>query len=783
MHRRRPNPLPMATFALLAACATEEAVIEFESPQAPGTQTLGLVANLNTADLEQRCPPEHQDWEIPSPCSAEMSCDISQYEDVDAMWVHHILHADMKKYPSFILFQHDTGYYSRREELLGKLYKGLETIPEEGKALAYENLSASYVYLGEFEKAIAVFGPDGPLAHVTSTDPYVTFDVAHAYFRLGRYEESHPYALRAHRWLPGFDTKWQLMLTETYLYGDDLYTKWSKDQYVVRHILESFPQRDASQLPFEEASEELGLTIQDRYGGYGSVAWADFDNDGWDDLVFERKLFPFKVFRNVEGKKLEAVPAERMGRPACSHVFTAVADADDDGKLDLTRSCCNYDSTGDTRQLRNVTGADGAIAFEDVTEGLGLVRDLEKFPNSGLGMNVNHCDYDLDGDLDVMVADFTTPVRIYRTEANGKYKEVAAEIGIQTPGNAVDYGGLGVSCGDLDNDGWPEVFAQGWGWRRLYHNQKDGTFADVTSQAGIDGGRAVKGYVNFTFDYNNDARIDLFAGAFVTSDQTQLGVEKLCGCHKLLTEEGYTSQQWSQASTVYRNDGDFKFTNIGERTKFVPFGAMGANYTDWNNDEYLDVVIASGGPYTQQAEPFQFYENKQGSGYFPNRTPWTATGLWGKGHGSAFGDFDHDGDMDVGLNSGGFQPGDQWPGTVLRNITKAGHWLGVKLNATRKGTNKFGVGARVEIRYGDGRVQVRENWPSVGFASTNSLNLHFGLGVHDKIDTLTVRWPNADLRTHTLHDVAVDQMIAVEEDGGTVSTMWQAPRATAAAGR
>lgn len=767
----------LAGSAMAAAMGCGSTETEAEGPpQAPGDQTLGLVAVLNTADLPDRCAPADQTWEIPLPCDGEMSCDLSTYADPDDFWIQHVLYADMKKYPSFILFQHATDYYSRREELLGKLYDAAQKVPEADKALAFENLSSSYVYLGEFEKMIAVFAPGGPLEAVTGTDPYVTFDLAHAYFRLGRYEESHPYALRAHRWLPGFDTKWQLMLTETYLYGDDLYTKWSKDQYVVHHILESFPERDARNLPFEEASADLGMTDAERYGGYGSVAWADFDGDGWDDLVFERKLFPFRVYRNVAGKKLEAVPDERMGGKACSHVFTAVADADDDGRLDLTRNCCNYDSTGDLIQLKNVSEPETGIAFTDVTADVGLVRDLENVPNAGLGMNVNHCDFDLDGDLDVLAADFSAPARIYRSEGGMKYTEVGAEIGIVTPGNAVDYGGLGLSCGDLDNDGYPEIFAQGWGWRRLYHNQKNGTFKDVTAKSGIDAGRAVKGYVNFTFDYNNDGRIDLFAGAFVTSDQTQLGVEKLCGCHKLLTEEGYTDQQWSQSSTFYRNDGDFTFTNMGQYAKFVPFGAMGANFTDWNNDEWVDIVIASGGPYTQQAEPFQFYENKRGTGYFPNRTPWTATGLWGKGHGTAFGDYDHDGDMDVALNSGGFQPGDQWPGSVLKNIAKAGHWLGIKLKATRPGTNKSAIGARVEIRYGDGRLQVRELWPSIGFASTNSMNLHFGLGVHEKIDSVTVRWPNQDLLTHTVKDVAVDQMVEIDEASGSAKTLWTAPR-------
>lgn len=761
--------------SLLVGCQSE-AIVESAPPQAPGDQVLGLVATRNTADLKERCGVENQDWYIPPDVPVNAVLDPAKFKTIEEFWIKNILSTDMKKYPNFIIFQYEVDYYSNREKILAMLRAGLDDIDEAGKALAYESISATYTYLGEFEGHIALFGPGGDFNDITASDPYVTFDLAHSYFRLGRYEESHPYALRAHRWLPGFDTKWQLMLTETFMYGPDLYTKWSKDQYVVAHIRESFPEVDGRNLPFEDVTEELGMPRDSRYGGYGTMAWADFDGDGWDDLVYERKLYPFEVWRNVEGKRLERVAKDKMGGGACSHVFTGVADADNDGRLDLTRNCCNYDGQGDIIQLKNVSEPGTGIAFEDVTAGKGLVRDLEKLPNSGLGMNINHCDYDLDGDLDVMSADFAAPARIYRAEADGTYKEVGAEIGIDTPGNAVDYGGLGLSCGDLDDDGWPEVFAQGWGWRRLYRNKKDGTFEDVTARAGIDPGRATKGYVNFTFDYNNDGRIDLFAGAFVTSDQTQLGVEKLCGCHKLLTEEGYTSQQWQQASTIYRNDGDFKFGNIGESTKFVPFGAMGANYADWNNDEWADVLIASGGPYLQQAEPFQFYENDKGSGLFPNRTPWTAAGLWGKGHGSAFGDYDHDGDMDVALNSGGFQPGDQWPNSVLKNISKAGHWIGIKLKTSRPTTNKFAIGARVDIRYADGRRQVRELWPSIGFDSTNSFDLHFGLGVYEKIDSITVRWPNADLLTHVINDVDVDQMLEIDEASGTAKTLWKAAR-------
>jgi len=126
-----------------------------------------------------------------------------------------------------------------------------------------------------------------------------------------------------------------------------------------------------------------------------------------------------------------------------------------------------------------------------------------------------------------------------------------------------------------------------------------------------------KGYVSFFFDYNNDGLIDLFAGQYVVSSDEAWGFGPQCSCSNLLVEKGYSDREWDSATTIYENNGDGTFTNIGKKAKMIPLGMMGSNHGDWNNDGYEDLLMGTGGPYYQQAEPFLFYENNQGDGTYP----------------------------------------------------------------------------------------------------------------------------------------------------------------------
>jgi hypothetical protein len=205
---------------------------------------------------------------------------------------------------------------------------------------------------------------------------------------------------------------------------------------------------------------------------------------------------------------------------------------------------------------------------------------------------------------------------------------------------------------------------------------------------------------------------------------------------------------------------------------------MGANNGDWDNDGDQDIVMGTGGPYFQQAEPVLFYEN-MGDGTFKLRTPFYDLSLWGKGHGAAFSDYDRDGNLDLYLNNGGATPGDVWQSQLLRNTGSANHWFEVSLKGG-PGTNSAAVGARVKVTAG-GKTYLQELWSGSRFSATNSFRLHFGLAGAAKVDKVEIRWPNKKLGVTTLENLEADQAIEVVEATGKWTKLWSAPRAVAAA--
>jgi hypothetical protein len=223
------------------------------------------------------------------------------------------------------------------------------------------------------------------------------------------------------------------------------------------------------------------------------------------------------------------------------------------------------------------------------------------------------------------------------------------------------------------------------------------------------------------------------------------------------------------ASTIFRNVGGGKFESTNAKTKFIPFGTMSTSYADWDNDGDLDVVMGAGGPYFQQAEPFLFYQNN-GDGTFTNLTPFLMQRLWGKGHGIAFNDYDHDGDLDVAMVNGSVVPGDLWPGLFLKNKGNDNHWLEVGL-VGGPGTNRDAIGAQVRVTAG-GKTYVREVASGGQFSTTHGFRVHFGLAKADKVEKVEIRWPNKELTVTTLTDVPIDAAVEVTQADGKWKKLW-----------
>ena len=718
---------------------------------------------MNTADLPGRCSADrlfidfeepHRDWskfaaQQPSP-------------DADEQAINLLLGTPNPDSPTAAAYlAKRTDYFRRRAEVQRKIEAKLARLEGQALTRGLDDYAYMLAYLGEFDKLTAYFGPGGPAAR--PQDGIVAFTLSHAYFRLGRYERSIAFGKKAYELLPNaaLDTRWQLMTAELGLYGEDLYEKYSKKYYDLGEVQKLFVNRDRAQLPFEDVTARMKL---DRWGGTGGISFVDLDGDGWDDLLIQRKFFPSRVYKNLQGKGFAPVPDADIPDKWCNDIVQSVADYDNDGKPDLQRHCCNYDGPGPSTLLKNL----GSMKFKDVTKASGL-----DYRSSG--MHMAWADFDMDGNLDVVVADQWGPVRLWRNKGDGTFEDATKKAGVISPGGGPDddFGAVGCSFGDYDSDGYPDLSCNGWTWSRLWHNNGDGTFTDVTEKAGIDLGKTAIGYISFWTDYDNDGKLDLFVGRYVVNSGEKWGWGPRCTCSNLLAPEGFSEREWTHGGTLYHNNGDGTFTDMTSTVKFIPLGVMGANAGDWNNDGCEDIVMGAGGPYLQQAEPYLFYQNNC-DGTFKLITPFTMRSLWGKGHGNAFGDYDHDGNLDLYVNIGGAFPGDAWPSMLLHNKGSSNHWLELALKGG-KGTNRFAVGAQVEAWAG--KLHVMRELASGGrFSATNTLRVHLGLAANAKIDRLVVRWPNKRKHATELRDIPADRALELDEETGALKVLWASPR-------
>ncbi len=307
----------------------------------------------------------------------------------------------------------------------------------------------------------------------------------------------------------------------------------------------------------------------------------------------------------------------------------------------------------------------GPIVFKNIAEQAGLTKwhhtagTLEKnFILDAKGAGVALLDYDNDGWLDIYLVNGSTykaldgketPPRaaLFHNNHDGTFTNVATQAGVTN-----DRWGYGVVVGDFDNDGWPDIYVTNFGKNRLYHNNHDGTFTDVAEKAGVELGTWSTGA---TFgDYDGDGRLDLFVAGYLHYDvknppvlgSTSVnysscqfrGTPVMCGPHGLQGEHDH----------LFHNNGDGTFTDVstelGVNDPDGYFG-LGALFVDVNNDGKPDLVVAD------DSSPNYLYINK-GNGTFDDRSYLSGYALNGDGRemanmGIAAGDYENNGHMDL----------------------------------------------------------------------------------------------------------------------------------------
>jgi len=510
---------------------------------------------------------------------------------------------------------------------------------------------------------------------------------------------------------------------------------------------------------FENVAPQAGLTMQNVNGDPatkkyilettgGGVAIFDYDRDGWSDIFLTNgktlagEPTPAKsptshlYHNNHDGTFTDVTRAAGLDAPGWAQ-GVCVGDYDNDGFEDLYVTYY-----GKNRLYHN----EGNGRFKDVAEQNGVAGDGTRW-----GSGCAFVDYDRDGKLDLMVADYVqfdlntipkpgeglmciwkgVPVMcgprglpystnlLYHNLGGGKFADVSKPSGIlQTNGHYC----FSVTTLDYNRDGWPDMYVACDSTPSiLYRNNKDGTFTDVAADASVaysEEGSEQAGMGSTTGDYDNDGWPDLFKTNF--SDDT---------------------------SSLYHNNGDGTFTptifdaGLGLNTKYLGWGTM---FIDIDNDGWLDLLAVNGHVYPEvdsahlgatYREPRLLYWNRSG-GKFKDIGIQSGPGITEpmSSRGLAIGDLWNDGRESAVINDI-----DEKPLLLVNLAANTNHWLGVILKGTR--SNRDGIGARVTV-FAANHSWDQEVRSGSSYVSNNDLRLHFGLGSSAAVERIDVLWPS-----------------------------------------
>ncbi|ODT76215.1 hypothetical protein ABS71_03660 [bacterium SCN 62-11] len=474
---------------------------------------------------------------------------------------------------------------------------------------------------------------------------------------------------------------------------------------------------------FQEVAAQSGIRDQDLCGG---VVMDDFNGDGWLDIVSSSADYhqPVRLYKNLGNGRFELQKA--CGLEDQVGAFNVVAgDYDNDGDLDLLLVRGAFLGE-EGRVRRSLMQNQGDGTFRDVTYEAGLATDAHPSGSAAWG------DFDGDGWLDFVQANETSdptrphPCQLFHNNGDGTFRDVSIQAGLDLRIYA-----KGVAVGDIDNDGHLDLyfndFRSSQAASRLLRNRGDGTFEDVTARWGVTG-PPDRGFACWFFDYDNDGFLDLFAAGYEANKVDQ----ELAPYLGTPAGRGGTSK-------LYHNDHGRRFVDVSRQSGLSgPFSIMGSCFGDFDQDGWLDVHLGTGAPFYDYLVPNRLLRNQKGKG-FGDVTQEHGLGHLQKGHGCSFGDYDNDGDPDLFINLGGTFPADGFNDALFRNPGNQAHFLKVELVSKRPI-----IGARLRLDL-EGQQLHRAVGCRPSFGSS-PLREEFGLGKAARVKNLHIRWPDGQVQ-------------------------------------
>lgn len=427
-----------------------------------------------------------------------------------------------------------------------------------------------------------------------------------------------------------------------------------EDIYVSRHNAPNLLYRSNGNGVFTDVAASAGIAFP---GTTTTSVWGDIDNDGDLDLYLGNRDEPNVLYRNEGNGTFTDISASAGVNSSFPTRSVLMGDLDKNGWLDIYVANINM-----TNYL-----------FFNNGDGTFTERIDEVGANDyGIAMGAMLFDYDNDNDLDIYLThDGNQPNILYNNNGSGYFTDVSVSSNANFAGQ-----GMGVDCGDINNDGFLDIYITNLFANALLLNNQNGTFTNIAASVEVDD--YGMGWGTAFFDYNNDGWTDIY-----------------------VSNDSYFSPY---PNVLYRNNGNITFDIVSENSAVSSmFGGYGVATADFNTDGRLDLMLANSG--------------NDGNELFINQNP----------------------------NPGSF----------------------VKIKLRGVQSNACAIGARVSIEAG-GRKQIDEVSGGSGYASQNSLILHFGLGDATVIDKLTVRWPSG--LVEVFENVALNTSYLITEGTSIVTS-------------
>jgi hypothetical protein len=522
------------------------------------------------------------------------------------------------------------------------------------------------------------------------------------------------------------------------------------------------PPNTASTIRFEDATAKSGIQFTHNFGsqklgsllestGAGCV-WLDYNNDGFPDLYLASGKpladgihpYPLKqplatpphnhLYKN-NGDGTFTDVTNKAGVAANIYGMAAIAaDFDSDGFIDLF-------VTGYGQAILYHNNADGT--FTDVTAKAGIQVE-------GWSISSAWLDYDRDGCVDLFVGryvkfdpkyrnyyaadNYPGPLdyagdtnRLFHNNCNGTFTDVTDKSGI----GAYKGRTMGVTAADYDGDGYPDIYvANDKTENFLFHNKHNGTFEEIAGDLGVaygQNGESTSAMGPLFADVDADGQLDLW-----------------------VTDSKY--------NRLMRNGGPKGFEDIGPSSGIsqatAQYTSWGSGIYDFDNDGALDILVFHGGLVHLVPQEQSLFRGI-GNGKFADVSQEAGLALDTKtvSRGACFADYDNDGKIDAFVINLGASA------TLLHNVSQnSNHWLTVQLKG--KKSNRDGIGVHLELVAG-ARKQIAERFAGSGYLSQDDGRIHFGLGAATKAERLTVHWPSG--QEQVLENVALDRVLTVEE--------------------